>query len=55
MDWKDVITLTDNDDERIVFIPLTDKGKGLLEQLKEIPPKIGNCILVDSVPEKNVM
>lgn len=34
-------------DERTVLISLTDKGKGLLEQLKEIPSKIGNCIPID--------
>ena len=34
-------------DERTVLISLTDKGKELLEQLKEIPPKIGNCIPID--------
>ena len=35
------------EDERTVLISLTDKGKKLLEQLKEIPPKIGNCIPID--------
>ena len=34
-------------DERTVLISLTDKGKELLEQLKEIPPKIGYCIPID--------
>lgn len=34
-------------DERTVFVTLTDQGKGLLEQLKEIPPKVGSCIPID--------
>ena len=36
--------LRDRDDERVVTVSLTDKGRALREQAKEIPYKVGSCI-----------
>ncbi len=38
------------EDDRIVVITLTDQGRDLQEQAKEIPEKVGSCI--DLPPEK---
>ncbi len=38
------------EDDRVVVISLTEKGKKLQEQAKEIPEKVGGC--VDLPPEK---
>ena len=38
------------EDERIVVITLTEEGRHLREQAKDIPAKVGNCI--DLPPEK---
>ena len=34
----------DNNDERVVTVALTDEGRALKEEAKEIPIKIGACI-----------
>ena len=31
-------------DERVVYVALTDKGRALREQVKDIPMKVGECI-----------
>ena len=38
------------DDDRVVIISLTQKGRDLKEEAKEIPEKVGSCI--DLPPEK---
>lgn len=38
------------DDERSVLIYLTEKGRALQEQAKEIPTKVGNCVKIE--PQK---
>ena len=32
------------DDDRVVIISLTEKGRDLQEKAKEIPEKVGSCI-----------
>ena len=32
------------EDERVVYVALTEKGKALREEVKDIPGTIGNCI-----------
>ena len=39
-----------SEDERVVTITLTEKGKALQEKVKDIPLKVGGCI--DLSPEK---
>lgn len=39
-----------SEDERVVTITLTEKGKALQEKVKDIPLKVGSCI--DLSPEK---
>ena len=31
-------------DERVVYVALTDKGRALREQVKDIPGRVGSCI-----------
>jgi len=31
-------------DERVVYVALTEKGRALREEVKDIPMKVGNCI-----------
>jgi DNA-binding MarR family transcriptional regulator len=38
------------DDERSVLIYLTEKGRALQEQAKDIPMKVGNCVKIE--PER---
>lgn len=33
-----------SDDDRVVIITLTEKGRDLQEKAKEIPEKVGSCI-----------
>ena len=37
-----------SEDERVVIISLTHKGWELREQAKEIPPKVGSCVRLES-------
>ena len=39
-----------SDDDRVVIVSLTEKGRDLQEKAKEIPMKVGGCI--DLPPEK---
>jgi len=39
-----------SDDDRVVIVSLTKKGRDLQEKAKEIPMKVGGCI--DLPPEK---
>lgn len=34
----------DNDDERVVIVTLTEKGRALKERAREIPLKVGSCV-----------
>ena len=36
-------------DERVVYVALTDKGRALREEVKDIPMKVGQCI---SLPQE---
>ena len=37
----------DNNDERVVTVTLTDEGRALKEQAKEIPLRIGECVCLE--------
>lgn len=41
-----------SDDDRVVIVSLTEKGRDLQEKAKEIPLKVGGCI--DLPPEKAI-
>ena len=42
-----VVRTRQKDDERVVAVTLTDKGRALKERAKEIPYKIGACVGLD--------
>lgn len=42
-----VVRTRQKDDERVVAVTLTDKGRALKERAKEIPYKIGVCVGLD--------
>lgn len=39
-------------DERVVYVALTDKGRTLREEVKDIPMKVGSCI---SLPQEEAL
>ena len=40
------------EDERVVYVTLTEKGKALREEVKDIPAKLGSCI---SIPREDAL
>ena len=45
-----IVKTRSEEDDRVVVITLTDEGRALQEQVKDIPDKVGSCI--DLPPEK---
>ena len=39
-------------DERVVYVALTDKGRALREQVKDIPAQVGSCI---TLPQEDAL
>lgn len=40
------------EDERVVYVTLTDKGRALREEVKDIPARVGSCI---SLPPEDAL